>query len=67
MSTTNVVFDIHTRIVKALDQENPTCSVFSDFGQAFDTVDCHISDLSLKKTPHVWLPQAKITFYCYGM
>ena len=33
MSTTNVVFDIHTRIVKALDQENPTCSVFSDFSQ----------------------------------
>ena len=26
-----------------------------------------ITGLSLKKTPHVWLPHAKLTFYCYGV
>ena len=41
-STTHAVFDIHTRIVKALDQGSLVCSVFLDFGKAFDTVDHHI-------------------------
>ena len=26
----------------------------------------YISGLSLKKTPHMWLPHAKTTFCCYG-
>ena len=26
-----------------------------------------LTGLSLKKTPHVWLPHAKLTFYCYGV
>ena len=26
-----------------------------------------ITGLSLKKTPHVWLPHAKKTFYCYNV
>ena len=25
------------------------------------------SGLSLKKTPHVWLPHTKTKFYCYGV
>ena len=41
-STTHAVFNIHTRIVKALDQGTFTCSVFLDFAKAFDTVDHHI-------------------------
>ena len=41
-STTHTIFDIHTRIVKALDQGNVACSVFLDFAKAFDTIDHHI-------------------------
>ena len=41
-STTHTAFDIHTKIVKALDQGNLACSVFLDFTKAFDTVDPHI-------------------------
>ena len=40
--TTHAVFDIHTKIVKALDQGNLACSVFLDFVKAFDTADHHI-------------------------
>ena len=41
-STTHAVFDIHTRIVKALDQGNLASSVFLDFAKTFGTVDHHI-------------------------
>ena len=33
----------------------------------FSDVPDRIAGLSLKKTPHVWLPHAKTTFYCYGV
>ena len=26
-----------------------------------------LAGLSMKKTPHVWLPHAKLTFYCYDV
>ena len=41
-STIHAVFDIHTKIVKALDQGNLACSVFLDFAKAFDKADHHI-------------------------
>ena len=33
----------------------------------FSDVPDRTAGLSLKKTPHVWLPHAKTTFYCYGV
>ena len=41
-STTHDVFDIHTRITKAKDQENLYCTVFLDFAKTFNTIDHHI-------------------------
>lgn len=41
-STTHAVFDIHTRMIKVLIQENIACSVFLDFAKAFDTNYHHI-------------------------
>ena len=39
LSTTHAIFDIHTRLAKALYQGNLACSVFLDFTKSFDTVD----------------------------
>ena len=41
-STAHAVFDIHTRLAKALGQGNLACNVFLDFAKAFDAVDHHI-------------------------
>ena len=41
-STRHAVFDIHTRLAKALDQGSLACNVFLDFAKAFGAVDHHI-------------------------
>ena len=37
-STTLGIFDLYPKIIKALDNGDYACSVFSDFGKDFDTV-----------------------------
>ena len=37
-STTLAIFDLYPKIIKALDNGDYACSVFSDFGEDFDTV-----------------------------
>lgn len=37
-STTLANFDLYPKIIKALDNGDYACSVFSDFGKDFDTV-----------------------------
>ena len=37
-STTLAIFDLYPKIIKAVDNGDYACSVFSDFGKDFDTV-----------------------------
>ena len=45
----HAVFDIHKRIIKALDQGNLACSLFLDFAKTFDAVNHHILLQKLEK------------------
>ena len=45
-STDHAILDLHTNIVKAIENREKSCSIFPDFTKAFDMVN---HDILLKK------------------
>ena len=48
-STDHTILDLHTNIIKAIENREKSCSIFLDFAKAFDTVN---HDILLKKLKH---------------